>query len=84
MLEELFCFLLDVSSIEGTVVQKRIAEVTQSGLKGKPYYKLKNTEKNLNRSKHMYSEDQIESMREELSTFLNFYGYTSGAADSET
>ena len=31
VLEELFCFLLDVDSIEGTVVQKRIEVVTSAG-----------------------------------------------------
>ena len=38
VLEELFCFLLDVASIEGTVVQKRIEEVASAGFQSKAVY----------------------------------------------
>ena len=54
-LEGLFCFLLDVPSIAGTVVEKRIAEVTQAGFENKTAYKLKSTSSNLSRANHMYT-----------------------------
>ena len=57
VLEDLFCFLLDVSSIAGTVVEKRIAEVTQAGFESKAAYKLKNTSSNLSRSNYMYTDE---------------------------
>ena len=38
VLEELFCFLLDVADIEGTVVQKRIGEVSSAGFQSKAVY----------------------------------------------
>ena len=56
VLEELFCFLLDVQSIQGTVVERRIQELTQSGFQDKTFYKLKSTSTDLSRSRHMYSE----------------------------
>ena len=55
LLEELFTFLLDVPSIEGTVVQRRIAEVCQTGFETKAVYKLKDTSNNLSRARHMYN-----------------------------
>ena len=55
VLEGLFCFLLDVPSIAGTVVEKCIAEVTQAGFQSKTAYKLKSTSGSLSRSNHMYT-----------------------------
>ena len=49
VLDGLFRFLLDVESIEGTVVKSRIQEVTSSGFKNKTTYKLKTTSTNLSR-----------------------------------
>ena len=60
VLEELFCFLLDVPSIENTNVQRRIQEVTQTGFSDKQAYKLKSTSSSLCRQRHMYTDAQIE------------------------
>ena len=57
VLIELFSFLLGVDTIEGTVVEKRINEVASSSHSTKSVYKLKSTDKNLNKSKHMYSKE---------------------------
>ena len=57
VLEDLFCFLLDVPSIAGTVVEKRIAEITQKGFESKAAYKLKSSSNDLSRSNHMYTDD---------------------------
>jgi len=56
VLTELFCFLLNVTSLEGTVVEKRIQEVTQAGFSAQTAYKLKTTSNSLSRNRHMYSE----------------------------
>ena len=55
VLTELFCFLLDVPSIEGTIVERRIKEVVASGYKTKTAYALKSTSQSLSRSNYMYS-----------------------------
>ena len=54
-LTELFCFLLDVPSIEGTIVERRIKEVAASGYSTKTAYALKSTSQSLSRSDYMYS-----------------------------
>ena len=54
-LTELFCFLLDVPSIEGTLVERRINEVTIGGFTQMTQYKLKSTSSNLSRNSHMYT-----------------------------
>ena len=56
---ELFKFLLDVTTIEGTVVEKRIHDIARSGNRTKAIYKLKSSSTNLSRNVFMYSEEQI-------------------------
>ena len=55
VLSECFCFLFDVPSVKGTVVEKRIkaeiAEITKKELENKP----QNTRINLNKNQHMYT-----------------------------
>ena len=58
-LDGLFRFLLDVESLEGTIVEKRIEEVTQAGFATKSAYRLKSTSSNLSRQKHMYTQAQL-------------------------
>ena len=58
-LTDLFCFLLDVRSIKGTVVEKRIREVTKSDITTKAVYSLKDTSLNLNKNHHMYNAELI-------------------------
>ena len=41
VLMELFCFLLDVESIDGTVAEKRIIEYCEKGNEAASVYKLK-------------------------------------------
>ena len=79
----MFRFLLDAPSIEGTVVQRRIAECTQSGFENKTVYQLKNTSSSLSRSNYMYNEAQMAIMEQELAGMINFWGYDKGAADAE-
>ena len=54
----MFAFLLDVdiNRIYGTVAERRILEVMESGYMNKAAYKLKDTTRNLSRQRHMYSD----------------------------
>ena len=63
VLSDLFCFLLDVPSIEGTIVERRINEVTEAGFSNVTAYKLKSTASNLSRNSHMYSAAQMDDMK---------------------
>ena len=81
MLLDLFAFLLDVDNVYGTVVERRILEVMESGFTTKTAYKLKDTTNNLCRQRHMYSDAQIETMTAELASFNKFWGYD-GSQDS--
>ena len=74
-LTDLFCFLLDVPSIAGTVVERRINEVTQAGFSKVTAYKLKSTASSLNRNAHMYNTAQIDYMKAELANMIRFWKY---------
>ena len=76
VLNEVFRFLLDVTSIDGTVVAKRIQDVAAEGYEAKAVYKLKSTSTNLNRNAFMYSEEQIDFLRQEMKDTLYYFGYT--------
>lgn len=52
---ELFSFLFDVETLEGTFAELRIKQVTAQGFQTKTAYKLKNTSLNLNRNVGEYS-----------------------------
>ena len=83
-LEGLFCFLLDVPSIAGTVVERRISEVTASGFEAKSAYKLKDTTNNLSRANHMYTEEQMNTIKTELDGFIKFWRYDQSSVGEET
>ena len=78
-LTDLFCFLLDVPSIEGTVAEQRIKLAVEQGSEKKTVYKLKSTSNNLNRNIGMYSEEQQARLKEALKDYNNFCGYTKDA-----
>ena len=78
MLTELFCFLLDVESLEGTLCEQRIKESTATGFATKTAYALKSTSTNLCRNRYMYNSELIAYMREELADLIAFYGYNRG------
>jgi len=56
-IKKLFCFLLDIKSVEGTLVEHMIEKVTNSGNKDekKQAYKLKATTGRLCARKNMYT-----------------------------
>ena len=82
VLEQMFCFILDVQSIEGTVVQRRIAEVTQTGFANSAAYKLKSTSSSICRQRHMYTDAQIEMMERELAEMIKFWRYGQSEGES--
>ena len=86
-LTDLFCFLLEVSSIKGTVIEKRIADYLEDGSK-KAVYKLKaDPKKGILRNKPMFTEAQLEMMKEKCRNFLYYFNYTDnpdGEADPNT
>ena len=80
-LDGLFRFLLDVESLEGTIVEKRIQEVTAAGFATKSAYRLKSTSSNLSRQKHMYTEAQLQAMAEGLSEYISFWKYDQSSVE---
>ena len=76
ILNELFCFLLDVDTIKGTVIEKRIFEISDQGFTAKSVYALKNTSKDLNKNADMYNKKLLEELKVILKLYNIFYGYT--------
>jgi hypothetical protein len=78
-LTDLFRFFLDVPSLEGTVVEKRIKDACAEGHAKKAIYGLKTTnqKENLSRNKHCYSDEDIAYIKREIRDVLHFYGYAS-------
>ena len=76
VLMELFAFMLEVSSIEGTIVEKRILDYCAKGNNAASVYKLKaQPTRNLSRNVNMYTPEQIEFMKEACRDYLYYYGY---------
>lgn len=92
VLMELFCFLLEVPSIAGTVVEKRIEDYCSKGSQAASVYKLKDgvastTNRNLSRNVAMYTPEQIEMLKDKMRDYLYFFKYTDhpeGQADPNT
>ena len=57
VLKDMFCFLYEVKSIEGTILEKRIDEKCAGGSGPKSAYKLKSTSSSLCRNAHMYTDE---------------------------
>ena len=75
MLNECFRFLLDVPSIKGTVVEKRISDISSQGFASKSVYKLKTNKQDLVRNFHMYTDTHIEELKTILADYNLFFGY---------
>ena len=86
VMTDVFCFMLDVPSIEGTIVEKRIEKVSNAGFAAKEVYKLKSTSTSLSRNDHMYTTEQLEKMKTILADFNHFcgYAYQDGQEKGET
>ena len=78
VLTDLFRFILNVDSLEGTLCERRIKEVTATGFSTKTIYALKSTSNSSCRNRHMYNEELMALMREELAELIDFWGYNKG------
>lgn len=73
---ELFCFMLEVPSIEGTVLEKRVMDYCAKGHDAAAVYKMKAQPiRNLSRNAFMYTEEQINCMKEVCRDYLYYFGY---------
>ena len=75
VLIDMFCFLLDVDSLEGTMCLRKIKEIAASGFSNKTAYALKSNSSSLCRNRHMYSAQQFEMIREQLADMIKFWEY---------
>ena len=78
VLIDMFCFLLDVDSLEGTMCLRKIKEIAASGFSNKTAYVLKSTSTSLCRNRHMYSAQQHDMIREQLADMIKFWEYNKG------
>ena len=76
VLSDLFCFLLEVSSIKGTIVEKRIADIVTSEKKPTAFELKINSKTGLNGQNYMYSEAQQEMIKRECRDWLYYFNYT--------
>jgi hypothetical protein len=77
-LTELFCFLLEVPSIAGTIVETRIQDYCDGGSnRTATVYRLKTADiTNLSRNADMYTSKQLEMLKLTMREFLYYFKYT--------
>ena len=83
-LSKLFAFLLDVDSVEGTIVEQRIIELAEAGNEKNTVYDVKKDSKRFNKSSHMYTEEQMKLLMEELKDFNYYFGYADHTDKDDT
>jgi len=83
---EMFQFLLDLPSLEGTVVEAKIKAICSNGAAATRTYAIKSTSTSLSRNAHMYTEEHLAVIKSYLSEHLYFFGYTNDptGGDNET
>jgi hypothetical protein len=83
-LSEMFRFIMNKPSIEGTILQQRINKVTADSHthEKRTYYRLKSFE-TLNRNISLYNKQQLDLIKSELKDFLYFFGYVNNEQDKE-
>jgi hypothetical protein len=75
-LMDLMRFVLDVPTLEGTIIEQRVKTLAQESAEKGAHYKLKNTSGNISKNAHMYTSEQMEYLKTELKDFNLFFGYT--------
>ena len=83
-LSELFCFLLEVESVEGTVIEKRIEDLGTQGNAKNTVYNVKENSQKFNKSVHRYTEAQHALMKKELQDYNYFFGYANSPDEEDT
>jgi len=79
ILKELFCFILNVKSVDGTVIEKRIIDFIESNkTKKSSVYKLKKDQDytKLLRNEKLYTPELLEHLKTELKDAMCFFGYS--------
>jgi len=66
VLKEMFAFMLDVPTLQGTVIDARIEQVCATDHTKKAAYKLKSTSSNLSRNAGLYSSAQMDLIKTTL------------------
>jgi hypothetical protein len=81
-LDKVFRFLLDLDTLEGTNIQRRIKQVV--GQKDpSQFYKLKPETKIPNSQAHKYTKEQIDCIKKDNAHFLTYFGYTNAPENEE-
>ena len=74
IMTELFKFMLDQPTLNGTILEKRINETTSQSHQQRASYSLKSNV-TLNRNISLYTEAQLDYIKTELRDFLHYFGY---------
>ena len=74
IMTEVFKFILGTPTLQGTVLEKRINDVTSQGFAKQAVYTLKSTV-TLNKCIHLYTEEQLTFIKTELKEFMYYFGY---------
>lgn len=77
VISDLFCFLLDVTSIQDTIVAAKIKTVCAKDHKDQTFYALKASTGKLCARASYYSADQLAQMNAACRDYMHFYGYAS-------
>lgn len=81
LLEKMFAFMLDVESIEGTVIEAQLKDVTKSDHTAKARYTLKSNSANLSRNRPLYDDKKMEMIQKNLKEHNYFFGYANMGGD---
>lgn len=72
---DLFCFLMGVDSIQGTLLESRIQEICNKGHKGHEVYTLKAGAGQLYRNLKMYTDEQLKRVATASRDNFYFFDY---------
>ena len=82
-LVNMFKFLLDLDSLDGTNIERRIKEVVSLGEQSAMLYKLKSTTLRFNSNKVAYTQSQIDYIKETNRDFIHRFGYCNHPSDKD-
>ena len=73
---------MDKPDLAGTVLQHRIDSIASESPTKRTKYSLKSTQ-TLNRNAHLFNEDQLAFIREQMKDFFLFWGYVENKQDPD-
>lgn len=74
-LSDVFSYFLDVESIEGTIIEKRIEEIISPGQTNSLIYKPRIGGGGTNSQMNNYTPEMVEYLKDSLSEMVHFFGY---------